>query len=372
MNKRIFIFTILALIFSFSLFGTEVKVGKQEIIEDKNFETDYIFVGEGLKFSGSADDIYFVGKNFIFNGKIRSGIVAVGQDLEINQNIPNDLVAIGKNIEIRGTVNGSIFIAGDSVNIDKESVIDGDLFVASSNFRINGKVNGNIYCASENLTISNEVNGNLKLTVGKLYISDNGKINGDLDYRSRSKISELEQSKVNGKTQFTEHYRGPKPPPFKKVFFFIMLGFTFLWILSFLIGGALLLVFPSLNILEEQKTRKEFWFTSLWGLIPFFIYPVVVIILLFAGITFPLGIILLLSGFPILFVTQVIGVTLFGQFLFDVFKWNFSKRFLHFLFGFIFFAILTFIPFISSISTIFFSSLGWGLIISKLFNKKFV
>ena len=74
------------------------------------------------------------------------------------------------------------------------------------------------------------------------------------------------------------------------------------------------------------------------------------------GITIPLAIIIILAGVPLILTTKVLGVTMLGQYLFKKFKWNNSKRFVYFLFGLIFYAVLNFIPVIAFISMIFFST----------------
>ncbi len=378
MTKKHLLIIFLIIISSITLFGIKLEKSENKVIEKESFEDDYLFTGDELEFSGSADDLYFFGKKLNFTGETNSSLTAFGNEIKINGKVKNNMVTGGVSVNVSGEINDTAFISGKNIEIQKTSIINGTLFIAGKNINLSGTVNGDVMIACAGLTIDGVINGNIHAYTGKINISNNGLINGNLKYHSEKELSDQEKTKITKSVEFDKNQHNwnstynkigkRNPKNFFRIGFLIIKLFI---LIGFIIGGFLLLLLPMMNKIEEERNSKRFWFSSLWGLIPILIYPAAIIILFMFGITIPLAIILILAVLPFLFITKVLGVTMLGQYLFKKFKWNNTKKYLYFLFGLIFYAVLSFIPFVAFISMIFFSSLGWGYIIEGLFNKKF-
>lgn len=346
----------------------------ESVIQNEIITDDYLFAGDILTFTGKADDLYFAGETLLFTGETSSSVVAFGNNIDINGNVGNNLIIAAKTVKINGTINGTVFIGAMDVIISKSAKINGDIFLGCSSANIDGRINGKLKVGAKNLTISNTVTGKVTAGVKNIKLIGNGKISGDLNLYSSKGLSIDEEKKVGGTISYNkikDKHFGTKMKP-QKAFKGIKIFFKIAMFLSFLIGGLLVLLFPSMKTLENDRSVKGFWFTGLWGLIPFFIYPVAIGVLFILGLTAFLGIILAAAVLPILFITKLIGVTMLGQYLFGLFKWNKKKRHLFFLIGCTAYVILSIIPFINVLAFIFLSSLGWGFILEKLFDKKFV
>lgn len=371
------IFSIILLVFSIN-FAASVTVANQCEIEDaaKNetasFDEDYLYMGKSLTFSGEAEDLIFMGKSLEFSGKTRLGILAGGKKLLLTGEAGNGIIAGCKDMVIEGNITGTNFIGCKKLLISESAQITGDLFAGCGNLTIDGKINGNLYIGAGKVTINNEINGDVRVYGGRIIISENGKIKGNLTYAAKEKLTESELARVSGEVLYDESKMGEDDNfPFKALAAFKII-FSLLLILSFVIVGVILLFLPVFKKIEIDRTPKTFWRTALWGLIPIFMYPAVIVLSIIMGITIPFAIILILAFLPLFFVAYIIGTTMAGQFIAKKFKWNVQKRHYHFLIGALVSAVLSIIPVIDFLTVVLLSSLGWGVFISFLFNKSLV
>jgi len=237
---------------------------------------------------------------------------------------------------------------------------------------IEGEIIGDLYVAAGVVKIDGTVNGNVKCYAGEVRITGKGLVKGNFTYTTEKEISEDEKQRVNGQVLYSES----KKSFFEKLgigkFFAFIFGpfLTLIATLAVLVTGLLLLLLPVLRKFDYVEQDKQFWTYLLWGLIPFFIYPAVIVACIVFVVTIPLALLLVLAGLPLLVFSQVLGVTLFGQFLFKKFNWNKKNPILYFLFGILFYFVFGLIPIIGSIGFIFFSCLGWGLMIEGIFKTK--
>ncbi len=404
MKSKIVFILFAFLLFSVKpVFPTQINTGK-DVSEAKSYTDDYLFYGKSLDFTGKADDIYFFGEMLKFNGDVKSSINAVGDKLFIGGNVGNNINAGGRFVELSGNIKSNAYIMGSTIILQKGTKIDGTLFTLSKelmvkndttigsgvfssneNITLSGTVNGNLEIYAGTLTVDGVVNGNIEAKVGKIVFTSNSLINGSLKYSAEYKISDFDKSKVKGPVTYIEadkfnrgnykwqpfkHSFNDDHKKFRAGFFKFAAAMKAIMLVVFIIAGLLLLLFPATKKLEEPRDGRSFWYTMLWGLIPFLIYPVAIVIFMILVITIPLGIILLIVGMPVILLMHIIGVTLFGQYLFGLFKWKSTKRYLYFLFGLIFFIIVSLVPFINVLGFIFFASIGWGVVLQGLINKK--
>ncbi len=370
----LFLFSVMSLI---SLSAIDINFSEDAFTETSLELTDYVFVGEELSFTGKADNLYFLGIKLNFQGEVESGLTAFGDRVTIDGIVKNDTHIGAKTIDILGDVEGTLFLGGNNIVIAESSTVRGDLLAGALKITINGVVDGDVYIGAGKVIINGTVTGNLFTKTGKIVFGENGRIEGDLEYSSDWELLEDDRSSVFGTIEFTEFDKDEFfiDDEFKESIKWIGPIIRIIFILSFLVAGVLLLVFPVSKILEKERTERRFIFSALWGLIPFFVYPVLVALgfllgILF-GITVPIALGLLLAGFPLLVFTMVLGITLFGQFLFRLFKWKKNSRHLFFLFGLVFAIIISFIPILSILGFIFFSAAGWGRLLEGIFKIEF-
>jgi cytoskeletal protein CcmA (bactofilin family) len=359
-----------------SLSAIDIKFSEDTLVETRDQDSDYVFAGEELQFKGKGDNLYFFGKKLNFTGELASGLTAFGERITLNGIVNNDTQIGAQYVDILGDVNGSLFIGGEDVDIDESSTITGDLLTGAKKLTIYGVVDGDLYVGAGKVVIEGIVKGNLYAKTGKIIFGEKGRVEGNLEYSSDWELTDSEKAKVNGTVQFKEWDKDEFfKKDFEKEWKWIWPVIRIIFILSFLIGGLLLLIFPVSKVMEEDRNERQFLYTTLWGLIPFFVYPVLIllgfILSIAFGLTAPIALVLLSAGFPLLVLTQIVGITLFGQLLFKLFKWEKKSRHLFFLFGLVFAVIISLIPFLSVLGFIFFSAAGWGRLLEGIFKVEF-
>lgn len=371
MVRKFFILTLLFLPI-FSLFSVEIIASEKSIKENRTFEKDLIIAGDTVDFSGKGRALYLFGKEVFMRGISSDSLFVGAKYLEVEGDVKNHLYAIGQLINVKGDVAGTSFFFAEEIVIEKNTVFNGSIFAGCATLKIYGTVNGDVYAGAGRIIVNGVINGDVKLDVGNLSINENGKIIGDLFYKSDMPLSPAEIERVGGNKEFKQsnlrHNKEFWKEKSKKKFKVFGIVFSFFMFVSFIICGLLINLFPAAKKFEIQISDRTFWNKLLWGLIPFFIYPAIALLALILGVTIPIGIALIAAAFPLLLLTEIFGVTLFGQFLFRIFKFKKNNRFLFFLFGGVIFGILSVVPFFGFLSLIFFSSIGWGFIIFELFN----
>lgn len=371
MKPKILLTILLTLLISGTAGAVEMVVHKEYHTETMKTGKDYIFMGRSLVFSGESEDLTFLGKDFDFTGKTKLGLTAFGEDIMVNGQVGNGITSAGENISIEGKIKGSNFLAGRRIVIQKGTVINGAVFAAAAEVIVRGKILGDLYTAAGKVTIEDTIQGNVKTHTGRLMITGDGKISGNLTYSSDKELSQEELAKVTGTVNFEKNKsrRGERffaGSEFMKA----RTGLKVFFLVAFIASGFLLLFLPPTRVLENPRTGEKFWYTSLYGLIPLFMYPAVVVISALLVITLPLTGVLLLAMIPLSFITKVMGVTLLGQYASGLFKIKKNSRFIYFLLGLIPYAVIGFIPFLNILMAIFLYSLGFGLIISYVFKLK--
>ncbi|MBN2735550.1 MAG: polymer-forming cytoskeletal protein [Spirochaetales bacterium] len=373
MKSKLLFLIILWCLFSFSLFSLEMKFTDKPESETRLLTEDYLFCGDQLDFDGQAEDLFFFGKRLNMKGDMTSGLLAFGENILIHGNVANDMIGGANKIIINGQVLGTLFLAGSEIHLNEESLVRGSLFAASGNLRLEGTLEGDLFAGSGVLYFDGVINGDVIVYAREMVFSDRAVINGNLTYHSDNALSEKEQSHVKGTVVYKQEMPFNWGSDFgKEAFLWINIFLTVLWFLSFVVIGLLILLFPVNRKINYVKSNKHFWSYLLWGLIPFLIYPVAVVLFMVLVITLPVGFMLLLAYLPLLVFTAIYGTVVLGEYLFRVFGFRSQNPFLYFLFGAAIFILLSLIPFIKVIIMVFVSSLGWGILIEKIFKRKLV
>ncbi|NQU63328.1 MAG: hypothetical protein HQ517_03445 [SAR324 cluster bacterium] len=369
--KNKWLLIVCALLFwGLNLNAVELKRSEGHLVETDRYNEDYLFAGESLEFKGEARDLYFFTEQIDFSGTSLLALTGLGREINVTGNVNNGIKAGGRTIKINGNVKGTSFLGGEKVTFGQQSQTIGDTFIGARIVTILGKHTGDIYAGAAEISIQNEIIGDVKVATGELKIPEQGRIVGNLTYHSDHELSAEEASRVTGKIKFERKEGGPFHANFSDRFVNKSFWFTFLFKLSFIVFGLLILLFPVNKLLEKQHTRKEIQSHSLWGLIPIFVYPSAFIISIVLVITLPLAVALLLAFMPLVFITKTLGLTIIGGYLAKRFNLKTTSRYLYFIIAAILYSLLSLIPFFGFLLLIFVSSIGCGLILSALFNKK--
>ncbi len=351
---------------SFDAGSIYIDVNEEEDDVDFSRETmdDYFAGGNDISFRGIADDLYLMGRKIKLTGSSTGGAITFGETIVIDGVINQNLHSAGNSIKITGQVKETAFIGGDDVTISEGAVIDGTLISGASSIHILGKLNNGLIAGAGEIRIDGPVVGNVNVRTGKLIITERGSINGNLIYGSNREISEKEKSRVTGSVIFEEDEKFEKEK-FSK--FFVTL--TILFYLGLIVSGILLLLLPGVKALFVKVLEPSGYLkTMLWGLIPVFIFPVLLLVTI---PLFPISVALGLSVFPLLWICTIIGLIFTGQLLFNLLGWSDKSIFLQFLLTAVIFIVLVQIPYLKILVMLGVVAIGAGTILSRLFKTEF-
>ncbi|HMA65639.1 MAG: hypothetical protein ACM31E_09645 [Fibrobacterota bacterium] len=335
------------------------------------YDDDYIFLGNELNFSGKSEDLIFLGKRLTFDGTTKLGLTAAGEHVIINGSTGNGIIAAAVNTVVNGPVKGNNYFAGKSINISEKSTIDGYVFMAGATLTIDGTVNGNVYAAAGQMVLNGTVNGDVKVYGGRITFGDNAHINGNLIYGSKENINDSAKSKITGTITHDKKLSCEMDnSAFDKTMRSIGAFFKVALCISIALLGLLILLLPSFRYLDNKQTSQQFWNTFTWGIIPLLMYPAIIILCFVMIFSIPLGVMLILGLFPLLFFSYVIGATLIGKRLISLFKWNIVKRHYQFLIGVAAICIVSIIPVLDFLCFLFVTACGLGIFVKFLFDKK--
>ncbi|MFH2128914.1 MAG: polymer-forming cytoskeletal protein [bacterium] len=353
-----------------NLNAIELRISERDLIETRQYQEDYLFSGQTLDFKGKARDLFFFCKQIDFSGSSELALNGFARDINVNGSVSNGVKAAGRKINIYGVVKGTSFLAAEQVFFGETSQRMGDSFIGARKVTLLGKTTGNLYVGAAEISIQNEIRGDVTVYAGQLQIPEQGRIVGNLTYHSDHELSAEEASRVSGQIKFEKNEDGRFSRFFNKRIMHPSIWLSLLFKLSFVVFGLLILLFPVTKLLEKQTTRREILTHSLWGLIPMFVYPSALIVAIVLLITLPLAIAMLLAFMPILFLTKILGLTMIGSYLANRFNLNIRSRYLYFLLGVIPYTLLSLIPILGMLLLVFTSSIGCGLLLAGLFNKK--
>lgn len=381
-----FLVTLLLVLF-FSIHPTvfaqqNITSNKIVVLEkDKVVNQDYFAAGETVTLSGTVNgDAYVAGRNVVIEGTINGDLITVGGNVNIRGKVSNDVRAAGGQVVVSGEIGKNLTAAGGSVEVTDSAIIKGSFTSASGNVSIFAPIGkGTTICAG-NITIGDKINGSVNAAAGSITLTPTSQIAGNLNYISNQKAQIQLGALVSGETTQT---LPPKPQVSQETTQNSMKGlrttFKIIGFLSALLIGLLILkLAPNFSQKVVGKISQKFWLSSLIGFIAIIVIPIASLIMLITLIGAPLGILGIFGLVAYLYVAKIFVSYSIGQKLASWLNLKTSTSWTYVL-GLFAYSILTLIPIIGAVISIFATLASVGaLIVSKketylqLKSKKFL
>lgn len=365
------------LLFSPVAYSVEVSLEKSVASESRQVDDDYLFMGEALDFGGVVESLYFFGRHLTMSGRTRGILISAAETLDLNGNVGDDAVLAARTLNISGTLGSTTFAAAESVNLFEGAVVQGGLFAAGNSVRIDGTVNGDLYSGARRLLISGRVDGDVRVGAEDIAIDPEAVITGDFIYDSASMLSAAERERISGEVVFREKRAAKSWYSDKKVPWLASWVLSLLSLLSSLVFALLFYLIPGFRVEEGELGQRRFWIRSLWGIIPFFAYPVALGALVpagvFFGLTIPIAISLFFSLGLLGYLLTAFALPQIGSYLSLLLGWRVHEsRGVHArtLLGFVPVLILGMIPVIRGLLFVLVLSVGWGVALERLFKVR--
>lgn len=281
-----------------------VYIGPEEIV-DGNF----IKAGNIIDISGAVNgDVIVAGNSITISGPVAGDVIAAASRLKITGPIGGSIRAIASTIEIDSEVERNVWAAAANISLGNNSQVGWDVFAAAGSLEIKGPVGGNVWATTGSLALGNEVGKKVIAsldTEGQIILYPQAKIGGDLVYYAASdqQLVLKEGAQVIGETTQKEVIKRPERVFGPTSFFFKIIS-----LFSLLVVGLVLISLVPKKVLEVQEEMVKRPGPSLgWGLVYFFIIPIIVILLMITIIGIPLALIIIPLYLIGLYVAKVLA-----------------------------------------------------------------
>jgi len=331
MKKAIFFALILALFFilgSNSVYAFEAKAGNS------------IYITKDQTVDGN---LYAVGSSITVEGKVTGDVICAGQSININGTVDGDVICAGQSIIVNGIVGGSVRAAGSAININNKIArnlyafgadvnlgdkgeVGWDMMVAAATTEIRGKIGRTLHGSVASADITGKIAKYVSLRFDSnqkqqkepsLKIEDSAVIGGDLNYTSRMEAQISDKAVIKGKI----NYSLPKEKIAKErnIFAAWAWGRLFTIFSALAIGIILVSLWPEIMKKMTGKMLEKSGASIGWGVLLFFIAPLIFIALLITIIGIPLaflslGIYVIALALSKIFVGILIGRSLVDRF----------------------------------------------------------
>ena len=336
-------------------------------------------------------NFYAAGNSIIVDGNIKGDLICVGQSIVVNGTVDGDIICAGQSIAVLGPVGGNVRTAGNTININNtvarnimsfgSSIILGangktgwDMLVGGTAITVNGAIGGNLHGGGAQVMLNGQVAKDVQVAVeclrGKkadqecqagLELGDQAMVGGNLIYTAKGLAKISPQAQIKGEVKQQQ----PKNYPTSKQEAWSQMGMAWIWGKVIMIFAALLIGLILISLFKDSlkdvaKTmQKKYWSSLGYGVIVLLLTPLVALLLMFTLIGIPLAVLLLLSWIICLLVGKIIAAIVFGNWLFEKFKWQTKNSIWPMIVGVVIASLVFSIPIIGWIIAL--VALIWGL-----------
>lgn len=345
--KKIYKYLLLMIcLIPLKVFAEDKYVNAGNVIHDTGIVThNYFSAGNALQNDMEIDGLLFTAGNSInYNGKSEYSFIA------------------GNLINFNGKSEKDVFVAGNTINIAQEAIINRDLYLAASDVNINADIIGNAFISAKNLTInSKNINGDLYLSAENIVINEDSVINGTIKYPENANISGIENISAEKLIAYQVSTNSKDNDFASKV-----TSTIFSMICYIAVAYILYLIFPTLfNKIERKFEFKNTIKTIGSGLAFLIIVPIISIILLITVVGIPISILTLIAYGVLLYLSLPVTANYLGNVILKNSKREKTNFYLATLIGILVLKIVNLIPIIGSIISILSMLYGLGYYLVK-------
>ena len=296
-----------------------------------------------------------IGENIIINDNDEGDLVVAGREIMIDRNLSKRVIVAGEDIIINSN-SEELYLVGKKIEIN--GLIENDLNIVAKDLYINAPIGGNVRMVVGNATISKNVviDGDIQVN-GSLLVSEGATIKGNIYYKDKLPVIE---GRVMGELIKTinRNYSYKRSFTF---FSFKLFSVFYLFILTYII-------FKLKKELGKERLRRYsenkgmILFNGFAGLV---LIPTAAMLLFITILGFPIGVLLILLYFILIFLAIPVANLIISTKYFD------NVNFIKILLSSFLIIILINLPFLGWIIRLFLVLLGLGSIIDNFKKKTF-
>ncbi|MFC1627131.1 hypothetical protein ACFL18_01065 [Patescibacteria group bacterium] len=367
-KKTISLFALLLTFLTFS--GSQAQAQTALVNQPDLIKGPLFRAGETITLKGQVDgDVFLAGGEIFVDAVINGDLIVTGGKIDIQAQVRDDLRIVGGQIKLNTQVGDDVTVAGGQIEITPDSTTTNTLVVAGgyidtagvttqttqlfgSRVIFSGQSGDDTTIFAEDIDVYDtaQVNGNLKLIFGNdPKVSQNAVISGDLLTEKTDKFDEKPSSfdfQVNKKSFF------------KKLTTFVVVEEFTRFFFDLLIGALLIYLLPKFFKDLFSTTNKQTGQAIGWGILTFFLAPIIGLTLMITLIGIPLGVFAFIVLGISVYLSRFIASLFIGSRLFN--DSSLKKPYQTLALGLIIFKLVSLIPVFGWLAHLIFLSLGLG------------
>jgi len=263
---------------------------------------DLAAAGERVIVSGGdLDGVFAAGETVELVSPTAEDALLAGRRVKVRAAVGDDAYLAGETVDVSAPVAGRVVAAGETVTLDARAATGGAVRLFGRRVEVAGAVGGDSWIAAESVLLSGRFAGDVTVTAETVDIAPDARFEGMLVYRAPEEPAVPEAAVPRERRRYEKWepeewgWEGGPPGPWPALFG-IAFGALFLFPLSLLVAGAILLAAAGGvmdRVAEIGRTRPGASIGA--GLITLAVWAVAALLLMFTLIGAPLGILLFLA-----------------------------------------------------------------------------
>lgn len=300
-------------------FATDASYKARKTITVPSGQTidgDFFAAGEEVEISGTVrGDVYAAGANIVIDGTVEGDVLAAGGSVRITGTVDHDIRIAGGQLDIGGAIGGNATVTGGDITFSEAGSVNGNVVVAGGNVVLASHVGGDVTSAGGTVSVSGDVDGKMDSHNDTLRLTSNARIGKTLTYASPREASIDENAKVTGGVTYNQTAHTTMPN--KKIVGMIAGARTVkiaISFIAFLIVSLLIArFFPVFAESSRAILTTRFWAAAGVGALVLIATPVIAILLMVTIVGLPLGVIMILLYFPLLYIGKFAAIFAIGR-----------------------------------------------------------
>jgi hypothetical protein len=225
------------------------------------------------------------GGDMRFSGATGGDYLGAGGSQMVGGRIHGSIRAAGGKIYVAASIDRDATIAGGRIELMPAAAIERNAYLAGGMVQVDGTVHGELQVSGGTVILNGMVGSNAEVTAGELHVGPHAVINGNLRYRVPAKKVHIDPAaRITGIVTAlpVRDWSGT------------MRFFRFLWLIGFLIAGAVAVALaPRLATRAVDSLKQRPWLSTMIGFLWLIAVPVAAVLIAITIVGLPLA---LLSG----------------------------------------------------------------------------
>ncbi len=339
--------------------GESIALGKDEV-----YQGNYYAAGNVVEIYGTVNgDLFLAGNDItVDSDNINGDIFAAGNSVTIKGQPKGSVRIAGQFLDISAQVRDNVMAFGQSLKVDKDSVIGGHLTFFGQMLSMSGNVNGELEGAMGTLNLSGRVGGDADIYLSdssdnNLNLADSAIVEGTLYYQSFKELPINDQATLGG-VSFNEITKPAKNKVDNDWFFGAIISFFMLLI----VGMIGIYLCPKYFSRAYTSVKEHPIKTFFLGLLLLIVTPLAAVLVAITVIGLPVALIALVFWAVGLYLAKVMAAWLIGKFVkklvFPKYKWH---KLTTLAMGILIMILVGKIPLIGPFIVFLFYLLAWGV-----------